>query len=76
MPHLPKLLARILSTHSLQDLGPAGMLIHESTHLVDIVVDDDVKTLLHRTVLFHFIGRDLLGHFEAWTVVRVMEGWK
>lgn len=60
--HLPELLASILSTDSLQDLSATWVLIHERVHLVYIIVDYYVQSLLDCVVLGDLLGGERLGH--------------
>jgi hypothetical protein len=60
--YLPKLLAGILASHSLQDLGAARVLVYECVHLVYAAIDDDVETVLDRAVLGDLLGCEGLGH--------------
>ena len=73
--YLPELLASILASHSLQDLRSTRVFIHETSHLVNIVVDDNVQALLDATGFLHLVGCELLRHcglrwagsgFEMW----------
>lgn len=60
--YLPELLASILSTDSLQDLSATGVLIYKRVHLVYIVVDYYVQSLLDCVVLGDLLGGERLGH--------------
>jgi hypothetical protein len=66
--HLPELLAGVLAAYSLQDLGSARVLFHESVHLVYVVVDDDVQALVETSSLFNIVGGELLRHVGGFRV--------
>jgi len=67
---LPELLAGILATDSLQDLGSARVLVHELGDIVDVAVDDDPKALFDFVVRLDVFGGELLRH-----VVRLIWGF-
>jgi hypothetical protein len=56
------LLARVLATDALEDLGTTGVLIDERAHGVDTAIDDDVEALLDARVLSDLAGGKLLRH--------------
>lgn len=60
--HLPKLLAGIFSSYSLQDLGSTRMFIHEASHLIYIIVDNNMKALLDTPSFFDIVGSELFRH--------------
>ena len=63
--HLPELLAGILAAYSLQDLGSTRVLLHESIHLVHIIVNDDVQALVDASSLLDIVGGEFLGHDDG-----------
>lgn len=84
--YLPELLARILSTHTLQDLRTTGMLIHELGHVVHGPVDGNVQPVVDAVVGREIFGGEGLGHLVErsetwirqidfdWTLISVDEG--
>ena len=62
--YLPELLARILSTHPLQDLRATRVLFYKAIQLVYILVDNNVEALLDCVVLGDLLRCELLGHCE------------
>ena len=62
---LPKLLTRVLSRHSLQDLRSTGMFIDELGDVVDVVVDDYVHALVRGVVGCDVLGSEYFGHCEG-----------
>lgn len=71
--YLPELLAGIFAANSLQDLCAARVLVHETSHLIYIVINDDVQSLLNATRFLDIVRGELFRHggwarsvFEAW----------
>lgn len=60
--HLPKLLACIFPSNSLQDLGSTRVFVHETSHLVYVIVDNDMQTLLDTPGFFDIVGGELFRH--------------
>ena len=60
--YLPELLAGILASHPLQDLRSTRVFIHETSHLVNIVVDNNVQSFLDATGFLHLVGCELFRH--------------
>lgn len=69
--YLPELFTGVFSGHSLQDLGTAGMLVHEVCHIVDRAVDYYVLVFGLLVVLGHVGRGEDFGHFEGRGVVSV-----
>jgi uncharacterized membrane protein YgcG len=59
---LPKLLTRILSRDTFQDLCAARVLIYEFRHIVHRAVDDDVHALFRGGFGGDFGGGECFGH--------------
>ncbi len=60
--HLPELLRGILATHSLQDFSTAWVLVYEAAHAINIIVDNDVQSLVHGVVLADILCSEFLRH--------------
>lgn len=71
--NLPELLGRILSSNTLQNLRATGMLVDEVGHVVDVLVDDDVETLIGGVVGGDVGGGEGLGHFGVFSVLFLWE---
>jgi hypothetical protein len=74
--HLPKLLACIFASYSLQNLGSTRVLVHEASHLVYIVIDDDVQAFFETTGFLHVVDCELFRH-GGWTRswIEIVIGW-
>ena len=73
LSYLPELLRGILPTNSFEYLCAAGMFIHESAHLVYIVIDNDVEAFVDGVVFADVFGREFLRHCGGGTEVFVLE---
>lgn len=73
--YLPELLARVLSTHPLQYLCTAGVLVDEALERVYAAVDDDVEALVDVLVIGDLLRGEGLGHCGSKVARLVAVGW-
>jgi hypothetical protein len=63
--YLPELLARILSTNPLQYFCTTRVFFREGIHLVYVVVDYDIKTVVNSVVFRDLLGGEGLRHGDV-----------